>query len=85
MTMSTCELVGEECTAGCKDGQCAAQDIKELGDGLNDEITFTAEASFDLTQVPKMFRKMALKTIIKGAKGEGVTEIDRDFANKFKP
>jgi len=35
-----------------------------------DEITFTDDACEGLTQVPKMFRKMALKTIIKGAKSK---------------
>ena len=43
------------------------------------------EACEDLVQVPKMFRKMALKTILKGAKAEGVTEITQEFAQKFKP
>jgi hypothetical protein len=32
-----------------------------------DEITFTDDACEGLTQVPKMFRKMALKTIMKSA------------------
>ena len=32
-----------------------------------------------------MFSKMALKTIIKGAKEEGITEINAEFADKFKP
>jgi hypothetical protein len=50
-----------------------------------DEITFTDDACEGLTQAPKMFRKMALKTIIKGAKEEGITEINAEFADKFKP
>ena len=63
----------------------AADTIQELAKKLSDEVTFSYEACEDLVQVPKMFRKMALKTIIKGAKQEGVTEIDREFAGKFKP
>jgi hypothetical protein len=59
--------------------------ILELANSLDDEVKFTLEACEDLTQVPKMFRKMALKTIIKGAKKDGVTEIDADYANKYKP
>ncbi len=62
-----------------------AEIIKELAQKLTDEITFTDEACEGLTQVPKMFRKMAIKTIIKGAKEEGVTEVDAAFADKFKP
>jgi hypothetical protein len=59
--------------------------ILELANSLDEEVKFTLEACEDLTQVPKMFRKMALKTIIKGAKKDGVTEIDADYANKYKP
>jgi hypothetical protein len=59
--------------------------ILELANSLDDEVKFTLEACEDLTQVPKMFRKMALKTIIKGAKKDGVTEIDADYAQKYKP
>jgi hypothetical protein len=59
--------------------------ILELANSLDDEVKFTLEACEDLTQVPKMFRKMALKTIIKGAKKDGVTEIDANYANKYKP
>lgn len=62
-----------------------AEDIKALADGLDDNISFTMEACEDLVQVPKMFRKMALKTILKGAREEGLTEIDREFANRYKP
>ncbi len=62
-----------------------AEDIKTLGDSLDDSISFTLEACEDLTAVPKLFRKMALKTILKGARAEGVTEINAEFANKFKP
>lgn len=62
-----------------------AEAILELANGLDDEVKFTLEACEDLTQVPKMFRKMALKTIIKGAKKDGVTEISAEYANKYKP
>lgn len=62
-----------------------AEDIKTLADGLDDNIKFSLEACEDLTQVPKLFRKMALKTILKGARAEGITEIDREFAGKYKP
>lgn len=62
-----------------------AEAIKELADSLDPEVTWTLEACESLTQVPKMFRKMALKTILKGAKGEGLTEVDKDFAEKYKP
>ena len=62
-----------------------AEAIKELAQKLSDEISFSDEACESLVQVPKMFRKMALKTIIKGAKEEGVTEVDLAFADKFKP
>ena len=83
--MPTCEVTGEECPArNCADG-CKAQEVKEVGDSLNDDVTFTLEAAADLTQVPKMFRKMALKTIIKAAVKDGVSEIDREMAIKFKP
>jgi hypothetical protein len=57
--------------------------ILELANSLDDEVKFTLEACEDLTQVPKMFRKMALKTIIKGAKKDGVTEIDDNYANNY--
>ena len=83
--MSDCLAGGANCgSKNCADG-CIAQEIKDLGDSLNDDISFSLEAAADLTQVPKMFRKMALKTIIKAAKEDGVTDIDRDYANKFKP
>jgi hypothetical protein len=62
-----------------------ADDILELANSLDDNIKFTLEACEDLTQVPKMFRKMALKTILKGAKKDGITEIDAAYANKYKP
>jgi len=83
--MSDCLAGGDNCgTKNCADG-CKAQEIKDLGDSLDDGVTFSLEASADLTQVPKMFRKMALKTILKSAKSEGVTDVTREFANKFKP
>ncbi|ARN73347.1 hypothetical protein [Oceanicoccus sagamiensis] len=85
MSDGKCIVAGEDCASkNCADG-CIAQEIKDLGDSLDENITFSLEASKDLTQVPKLFRKMALKTILKGARGEGVTEIDRAFADKFKP
>ena len=62
-----------------------AEAIKELADGLDPDITFTLEACESMTVIPKMFRKMALKTMIKGAKEEGVTVIDKEFAETFKP
>lgn len=62
-----------------------ADDILALANGLDENIKFTLDACEDLTQVPKMFRKMALKTILKGARAEGITEIDREFAGKYKP
>ena len=83
--MAECLVAGEECgSSNCANG-CVAQEIKDLGDSLNDDITFSLEAAKDLSQVPKMFRKMALKTIIKSAKEEGVDEVSREFALKFKP
>ena len=85
MSDGKCIVDGGDCgTKNCAD-HCIAQEIKDLGDSLDDTITFSLEASRDLTQVPKMFRKMALKTIIKGAKKDGVTEIDADYAQKYKP
>lgn len=83
--MSDCLAGGDNCgSKNCADG-CKAQEIKDLGDGLAEGITFSIEAAADLSQVPKMFRKMALKTIIKSAKAEDQTEISREFALKFKP
>jgi hypothetical protein len=62
-----------------------AEDIMALGNTLDENIKFTLDACEDLVQVPKMFRKMALKTILKGARTAGVTVIDREFALKYKP
>lgn len=62
-----------------------ADDIMTLANSLDPEVTFTREACESLTQVPKMFRKMAIKTIIKGAKEKGLTEVDQAFAETFKP
>ncbi|MGK0500339.1 MAG: hypothetical protein ACJAYG_001988 [Oceanicoccus sp.] len=85
MSDAKCIVVGEDCNSKNCAEKCAAQEIKELGDSLDDNITFSAEAAKDLTQVPKLFRKMAIKTILKGARTDGVTEIDREFAGKYKP
>ncbi len=62
-----------------------AEEIKILGDELDPDVEFSMEACESLTAVPKIFRKMALKTIIKGAKKDGVTLVDKDYAEKFKP
>lgn len=62
-----------------------AAEIQTLANSLDEEVKFTLEACEDLTQVPKMFRKMALKTIIKGAKKDGVTEVTAEYAQKYKP
>ncbi|WP_101760078.1 hypothetical protein [Oceanicoccus sp. KOV_DT_Chl] len=80
-----CIVAGEDCSSSNCSDHCAAQEIKDLGDGLADGITFSIEAAKDLTQVPKLFRKMALKTILKGAKKEGLETISREFADKYKP
>ena len=85
MSEVKCIVAGEECGAkNCAD-HCVAQEIKDLADGLGDGVTFSIEAAKDLAQVPKMFRKMAVKTILKGAQKEGLAVVDRDFANKYKP
>ena len=62
-----------------------AQEIKDLADSLDPDITFTLEACETLVVVPAMFRKMAMKTVIKGAKEDGVTEITLEYAKKYKP
>ena len=85
MSDAKCIVAGEDCSSSNCSDHCIAQEIKDLGDSLDENITFSLEASKDLTQVPKLFRKMALKTILKGARAESVTEIDRAFADKFKP
>ncbi|MDH4023263.1 MAG: hypothetical protein OEV14_09060, partial [Gammaproteobacteria bacterium] len=46
---------------------------------IDDEVKFTAEASKELTGIPKPFLRTALKGIVKEAKERGVTTIDRDF------
>lgn len=63
----------------------AAAEIKALGDTLEEGITFDLDACESLTAVPKMFRKMALKTIIKAAKEKGLSVITKEFAESFKP
>lgn len=59
--------------------------ILELANSLDPEVKFTKETCEDLVRVPAMFRKMALKSIIKAAKEEGVKEVTAEFARKFKP
>lgn len=85
MSDEQCLAGGSNCGSKNCSEKCIAQEIKDLGDGLDENITFSLEASKDLTLVPKMFRKMALKTILKGARAEGITEIDAEFAGKYKP
>jgi hypothetical protein len=63
----------------------AAAEIKALGDSIEPGITFDLDACESLTIVPKMFRKMALKTIIKAAKANGLTVITKEFAESQKP
>lgn len=60
-------------------------EIKALGDSLEPGITFDLDACTEIKRVPKMFRKMALKTMIKAAKEKGVTNIDREFALSIQP
>jgi flavin reductase (DIM6/NTAB) family NADH-FMN oxidoreductase RutF len=45
---------------------------------IDEEVRFTAEASKELTGIPKPFLRTALKGIVKEAKDRGVTTIDRD-------
>ncbi|TFG84483.1 MAG: hypothetical protein E4H19_10145 [Chromatiales bacterium] len=46
---------------------------------IDDEIKFTLDASKELTGIPALFLRTALKGIVKEAKERGVTTIDRDF------
>ena len=46
---------------------------------LDDEVRFTADACKQLTGVPKVFLKTVLNGIIKQAKEQGITLVDREF------
>jgi flavin reductase (DIM6/NTAB) family NADH-FMN oxidoreductase RutF len=46
---------------------------------LDEQVQFTADACGELTGVPKAFLRTVLKGIVKQAKDEGVTVVDRDF------
>ncbi len=59
--------------------------ILELANSLDDKVSFTREACEALLQVPKIFRKMAIKTIIKGAKKDNITKVDAEYAQQYKP
>ena len=48
-------------------------------DRLDDQVRFTADACQELTGVPRAFLKTVLKGIVKQAKEQGVTTVDRDF------
>ncbi len=50
---------------------------------LDPDVQFTRGAAKQLTGVPKPFIKTVLKGIIKRAKADGVTEIDRDYVVKI--
>ena len=53
--------------------------VMYIANRIDEEVTFTEEACKQLTGIPKVFVKTALKGIIAEAKKEGVTEIDQDF------
>ncbi len=46
---------------------------------LDNDVTFTLEASKQLTGIPNAFLRTVLKGIIKQAKARGVTEVDKAF------
>ena len=53
--------------------------VMYIANRIDEEVTFTEEACKQLTGIPKVFVKTALKGIIAEAKKEGVTEIDQDL------
>jgi hypothetical protein len=50
---------------------------------LDDEVRFTADACKELGGVPKPFLKTVLLGIIKQAKAQGITTVDRAFVEKL--
>ena len=50
---------------------------------LDPDISFSREACKQLTGVPRPFIKTVLKGIIKQAKADGITEIDREYIDRF--
>lgn len=56
-----------------------AQHIIYTANRLDDVVRFTDEACEQLTGVPKVFLKTALNGIIKRAKQEGVSLVDKEF------
>ncbi len=60
----------------------AAQSIWYDANKMDPDVRFTQESCVALADIPKPFRKLALKGIIKAAKEEGVTMVDEDFVAK---
>jgi flavin reductase (DIM6/NTAB) family NADH-FMN oxidoreductase RutF len=50
---------------------------------IDPEITFTRDACKQMTGIPRPFVKAALKSIVKQAKEQGVTEVDVAFVEKI--
>ena len=50
-----------------------------IANRIDEEVTFTENACKQLTGIPKVFVKTALKGIIAEAKKQGITEINRSF------
>lgn len=61
------------------------EEIKALADSLDEAVSWDLGACESLTAVPKMFRKMAMKAILKSAKEQNMTVITKEFAESFKP
>ena len=53
--------------------------VMYIANRLDEEITFTENACKQLTGIPKVFVKTALKGIIKEAKSQGIKTIDKAF------
>ena len=56
--------------------------VMYIANRLDQEITFTENACKQLTGIPKVFVKPALKSIVQEAKNQGITTIDKAFIEK---
>ncbi len=57
--------------------------ILEEANAIDEAVTFTEDACEQLTAIPSMFRGMALKNIVKQAKEQGVSQVDKAFVDKI--